>query len=124
MASIIVLFSVVFIIHELNVLLKPLPYDRKVVKIRQDFKSNYINPNHRNLIIFELLYVIWQILGLLTPYWSLFLCLISINWISSRINKKTDVERLRARNRQIDSLFCLVFLSLIIYFHHINNIIV
>jgi hypothetical protein len=118
MTSIIVLFSVVFIIHELNVLLKPLPYDRKMSKIKQDFKTKYINPNHRNLIIFELLYVVWQISGLLTPYWPIFLCLICINLISNRINEKTDVERLRTMHRQIDSLFCLVLLSLIIYFHH------
>ena len=55
MTSIIVLLSVVFIIHELNVLFRPTRYDRKVAKIRDDFKTGWINPNHRGFIIFNLL---------------------------------------------------------------------
>ncbi len=122
MTSIIVLLSVVFIINELNILFRPTRYDRKVAKIRDDFKTRYINPNHRGFLIFNLLYTLWQVVGLFTPYWPVFLCQILISIIGLKINKTTNGEINRSRHRQIDSLFHITLLVVLIYLHHTYSI--
>jgi hypothetical protein len=82
MINIIVIFSIVFLIHEIRTLIWPIKYDNQISKIKKDIKQGYLNPNDRPFIVFNFLYFIWSVIGLFTPYWIVFALFITFSFIS------------------------------------------
>lgn len=108
--DIFILFSIIFIIHELLVFIDPYTYDKQLLNIRKNLSVGYLNPNDRPFIIFNLFYFIWSIIGMLTPLWPYFVTLILLGYISGIKIKAIEETIKRLRMRRIDSLIALTIL--------------
>jgi hypothetical protein len=105
--------------YELTLLFRPLKYDRKLSRIKDDIKHNFLNPNDRGFIVFNVIYFAWAILGLLTYLWPLFLSIIVSGYLISKVSSNINLEKSRVRWRVIDSLFSIFFLLILIYIHYL-----
>lgn len=117
MINIILTLSIVFLLHEIRTLIWPLKYDKQISKIKKNVKQGYLNPNDRPFMIFNFIYFIWSIIGLFTPYWSIFAILITFSFISGLFLRTEDSIK-RIRLRRFDSLVSIVILLtlLVIYY--------
>jgi len=117
MINIILTLSIVFLLHEIRTLVWPLKYDKQISKIKKNVKQGYLNPNDRPFMIFNYIYFIWSIIGLFTPYWSIFAILITFSLISGLFLRTEDSIK-RIRLRRFDSLVSIIILLtlLVIYY--------
>lgn len=119
MINIFVLFSVVFLIHEIKTFISPYGYDKQLQKVKSDLKEGYLNPNDRPFIYFNMIYFIWSVTGLFTHYWVISITLILFSTISGMItNKEQDVIK-RLRLRRFDSLVSSIILITLLLTHYL-----
>jgi hypothetical protein len=114
MLNIFILLSLIFIIHELLVLISPHNYDKQILKIKKDVSNGFINPNDRSFIIFNLIYFIWSIVGLFTQMWPYFIILFAFSYISGMKIRNCDETIKRLRHRRIDSLISILIIASIV----------
>lgn len=105
--------SIIFITHELVVLIRPFNYDKQILSIKKDISSGFLNPNDRPFIIFNLIYFIWGIVGLFTQMWSYFIILFAFSYISGIKIRNCDGAIKRLRHRKVNSLISILILSAI-----------
>jgi hypothetical protein len=114
MLNIFILLSLIFIIHELVILISPHNYDKQILKIKKDISNGFINPNDRSFIIFNMFYFIWSFIGLFTQFWPLFTIMIAFGYISGTLISKHSESIKRLRHRRIDSLISILIIVLIV----------
>ena len=118
MLNIIILMSIIFITHELVVLIRPFNYDKQIVSIKKDISSGFLNPNDRPFIIFNLIYFSWSIVGLFTQMWPYFIILFAFSYISGMKIRNCDETIKRLRHRRVDALISILILSVILFSYY------
>jgi hypothetical protein len=114
MINLFVLFSFIFLIYEIRVVIDPYNYDKQLEKIKSNSKEGYYNPNDKPFIIFNIFYFLWTIIGLFTQYWIISLSFFLFSLMSSFTNKEEDKYK-RIKLRRIDSIICIgLFITLIL----------
>lgn len=111
MLNILVLLSIIFIIHELVILINPFNYDKQILKIKKDVSGGFINPNDRPFILFNLFYFTWSILGLFTTMWPYFTIMIAFSYLSGTKIRNCEETIKRLRHRRVDALISIIILS-------------
>jgi hypothetical protein len=119
MINTIVIFSIVFLIHEIRTLIWPIKYDNQISKIKKDIKQGYLNPNDRPFIVFNFLYFIWSVIGLFTPYWIVFALFITFSFISGNFLKTENNTIKRIRLRRLDSFISSTILITLLITHYL-----
>jgi uncharacterized ion transporter superfamily protein YfcC len=122
--------SILFIFYELNVLFNP----KKIINIKNQLeelkeltgeqknkKSKELLGKSASLILINLLYFIWSIIGIfIYPHWYLFLFILFFGFFSSYISKQLrKIDSINLYYKIIDSLISLVILTLI-FLSYIN----
>lgn len=110
------MISLVFLIHEIKILIWPLKYDEQIQRIKKNTKNGYLNRDDRPFMIFNFVYFIWSIIGLFTPYWMIFTILITFSFISG-LFLRTDDSIKRIRLRRFDSLVSIIILVTLLIFY-------
>lgn len=113
-----ILISIIFILHELRVLITPFNYDKQIVSIKKDISSGFLNPNDRPFIIFNLIYFSWSIVGLFTQMWPYFIILFAFSYISGMKIRNCDETIKRLRHRRVDALISILILSVILFIYY------
>lgn len=119
MMNIILILSLVFLIHEIRTIIWPLKYDKQISKIKKNLKDGYLNPNDRPFMIFNFIYFIWSVLGLLTPYWVIFLLFIIFSFLSTKYLLKTEDTINRIRLRRFDSVVSIIIITALLLTHYL-----
>lgn len=115
MINLFVLFSFIFIIYEIRVVIDPYNYDKQLERIKSNSKEGYYNPNDKPFIIFNILYFFWNIIGIFTQYWIISLSILLFGLISAKFTNKEENRYKRIKLRRIDSIICIgLFITLIL----------
>jgi hypothetical protein len=113
--STIISLSIIFLIFEIRNFIYPSKYDDESKRIKENIKRGVLEPGDKPFMIFNLLYFVWSIIGLFSPFSIPFIGLLVIGLISSRLNKDAS-EKERITGRRVDAAFSSIILLIITYF--------
>jgi hypothetical protein len=115
MIDLFVLFSFIFIIYEIEVVINPYNYDKQLMETKSNSKEGYLNPNDKSFMIFNIFYFLWTITGLFTQYWIISLSFFLFSLMSSLFTNKEKDKYKRIKLRRMDSTICIgLFITLIL----------
>lgn len=119
MIDLFVLFSFIFIIYEIKVVINPYNYDKQLMETKSNSKEGYYNPNDKPFIIFNILYFFWNIIGIFTQYWIISLSILLFSLISAKFTNKEEDKYKRIKLRRMDSIICIGLLSILLLNHYL-----
>jgi len=108
------LLSGVFILYELVNFINPNRLDKDLALIKSELKSGNLSGTWRGLVIFNMFYFVWTLIGLFTPlcFWFGVLFLFSI--VSGNSIRGELDEKKRIRLRRSDALISIILLTIIL----------
>lgn len=119
MIDLFVLFSFIFMIYEIRVVIDPYNYDKQLTETKSNSKRGYYNPNDKPFMIFNTFYFLWTIIGLFTQYWLISLAFFLFSLMSSLFTNKEKDKYKRIKLRRMDSIICIGLLITLILRHYL-----
>jgi len=110
MMQLFISFAIPFLLFEITCALFPNRYHNYLKKVTTNTRSGLILKEDKPFILFNLLYMIWTVAGLFTPYWSIFLAILALSIMSSVIGRGIDEDELKVKLRRSDAIIMIILL--------------
>ena len=110
--------AIPFLLYEVTILSFTSRFQLYTKGLLDKVKTDGLSGEDRPFMIFNFLYMVWTIIGLFTPLWSIFLGILALAIIGALINKRLKSDLAKIKQKKADSIltiFLIVFL-LIKYF--------
>lgn len=116
MIDIFISLGIPFLLFELTVSIFSERYYNYTQSLLTEIKSGYISKSNRPFLQFQLVYMLWVIIGLFTNVWGYFLALFVLSILSHLINKRLVTDSSKIKQKRADSI-----LSVLIIFELIST---
>lgn len=110
MLDLFIILSIPFLLYEITILFFTKRYQNYIENLTDKIKDNGISKEDRPFVFFNFSYMMWTIIGLFTPLWSIFIGLLTLSIISALIHKKLVDKEVKIKQRKADSLLTIILI--------------